>query len=67
VTITRNSKDLDVKPALDMMMQTRIQQSKYWKEKMQRLELFLGKGLILIFLAFSWILGMKMQSRLQKQ
>jgi hypothetical protein len=29
VTITRNSKDLDVKPALDMMMQTRIQQSKY--------------------------------------
>jgi hypothetical protein len=29
VTRTRNSKDLDVKPALDMMMQTRIQQSKY--------------------------------------
>jgi uncharacterized membrane protein len=29
VTRTRNSKDLDVKPALDTMMQTRIQQSKY--------------------------------------
>jgi hypothetical protein len=29
VTRTRNSKELDVKPALDTMMQTRIQQSKY--------------------------------------
>jgi hypothetical protein len=29
VTRTRNSKGLDQKPALDMMMQTRIQQSKY--------------------------------------
>jgi hypothetical protein len=29
VTRTRNSKELDVKPALDMTMQTRIQQSKY--------------------------------------
>jgi hypothetical protein len=29
VTRTRNSKDLDLKPALDMTMQTRIQQSKY--------------------------------------
>jgi hypothetical protein len=29
VTRTRNSKDLDVKPALDTTMQTRIQQSKY--------------------------------------
>jgi hypothetical protein len=37
------------------------------KKKMQRLELFLGKDLILIFLAFSWILGMKIQSRLRKQ
>jgi hypothetical protein len=67
VTRTRNSKELDVKPALDTTMQTRIQQCKYWKEKMQRLELFLGKDLILIFLAFSWILGMKMQSKLRKQ
>jgi hypothetical protein len=29
MTRTRNSKDLDVKPALDKTMQTRIQQSKY--------------------------------------
>jgi hypothetical protein len=29
VTRTRNSKDLDLKPALDTMMQTRTQQSKY--------------------------------------
>jgi hypothetical protein len=29
VTRTQNSKDLDVKPALDTTMQTRIQQSKY--------------------------------------
>jgi hypothetical protein len=29
VTRTRNSKELDVRPALDMTMQTRIQQSKY--------------------------------------
>jgi hypothetical protein len=29
VTRTRNSKDLDIKPALDTTMQTRIQQSKY--------------------------------------
>jgi hypothetical protein len=29
VTRTRNSKDLDLKPALDTPMQTRIQQSKY--------------------------------------
>jgi hypothetical protein len=29
VTRTRNSKELDVKPALDTMMQTRIQQCKY--------------------------------------
>jgi hypothetical protein len=29
VTRTRNSKDLDLKPALDTTMQTRIQQSKY--------------------------------------
>jgi hypothetical protein len=29
VTRTRNSKDLDLKPALNMTMQTRIQQSKY--------------------------------------
>jgi hypothetical protein len=29
VTRTRNSKGLDLKPALDMTMQTRIQQSKY--------------------------------------
>jgi hypothetical protein len=29
VTRTQNSKDLDVKPARDMMIQTRIQQSKY--------------------------------------
>jgi hypothetical protein len=29
VTRTRNSKELDIKPALDMTMQTRIQQSKY--------------------------------------
>jgi hypothetical protein len=29
VTRTRNSKELDVKPALDTTMQTRIQQSKY--------------------------------------
>jgi hypothetical protein len=29
VTRTRNSKDLDLKPTLDMTMQTRIQQSKY--------------------------------------
>jgi hypothetical protein len=29
MTRTRNSKDLDVKPALDTMMQTRLQQSKY--------------------------------------
>jgi hypothetical protein len=29
MTRSRNSKDLDLKPALDMMMQTRIQQSKY--------------------------------------
>jgi hypothetical protein len=29
VTRTRNSKDLDLKPALDMTMQTRTQQSKY--------------------------------------
>jgi hypothetical protein len=29
VTRTRNSKELDIKPALDTMMQTRIQQSKY--------------------------------------
>ena len=36
VTRTRNSKDLDLKPALDTTMQTRIQQSKYWKEKMQK-------------------------------
>jgi hypothetical protein len=36
VTKTWNSKDLDVKPALDTTMQTRIQQSKYWKEKMQK-------------------------------
>jgi hypothetical protein len=28
VTRTRNSKDLDIKPALDTTMQTRIQQSK---------------------------------------
>jgi hypothetical protein len=36
VTRNWNSKDLDVKPALDKTMQTRIQQSKYWKEKMQK-------------------------------
>jgi hypothetical protein len=36
VTRTWNSKDLDVKPALDMMMQTRILQNKYWKENMQK-------------------------------
>jgi hypothetical protein len=29
VNRTRNSKDLDLKPALDTTMQTRIQQSKY--------------------------------------
>jgi hypothetical protein len=29
VTRTRNSKGLDLKPALDMTMQTRTQQSKY--------------------------------------
>jgi hypothetical protein len=29
VTRTRNSKELDVKPAPDTTMQTRIQQSKY--------------------------------------
>jgi hypothetical protein len=29
VTRTRNSKDLDLRPALDTMMQTRTQQSKY--------------------------------------
>jgi hypothetical protein len=29
VTRTRNSKDQDVKPALDTTLQTRIQQSKY--------------------------------------
>jgi hypothetical protein len=29
VTRTQNSKGLDLKPALDMTMQTRIQQSKY--------------------------------------
>jgi hypothetical protein len=29
VTRTRNSKELDVKPAVDTTMQTRIQQSKY--------------------------------------
>jgi NADH:ubiquinone oxidoreductase subunit K len=29
VTRTRNSKELDVKPALDTTMQTRIQQCKY--------------------------------------
>jgi hypothetical protein len=29
VTGTRNSKELDVRPALDTTMQTRIQQSKY--------------------------------------
>jgi hypothetical protein len=29
VTRTQNSKGLDLKPALDTMMQTRIQQSKY--------------------------------------
>jgi hypothetical protein len=29
VTRTRNSKGLDLKPALDTMMQTRIQESKY--------------------------------------
>jgi hypothetical protein len=29
VTRTRNSKDLDLKPALDTTMQTRTQQSKY--------------------------------------
>jgi hypothetical protein len=29
VTRTRNSKELDVRPALDTTMQTRIQQSKY--------------------------------------
>jgi hypothetical protein len=29
VTRTRNSKELDVRTALDMTMQTRIQQSKY--------------------------------------
>jgi hypothetical protein len=29
VTRTRNSKGLDLKPALDTTMQTRIQQSKY--------------------------------------
>jgi hypothetical protein len=29
VARTRNSKDLDLKPALDTTMQTRIQQSKY--------------------------------------
>jgi hypothetical protein len=29
VTRTQNSKDLDVKPALDTTRQTRIQQSKY--------------------------------------
>jgi hypothetical protein len=29
VTRTRNSKELDVKPALDITMQTRIQQCKY--------------------------------------
>jgi hypothetical protein len=29
VTRTQNSKGLDLKPALDMMMQTRIQESKY--------------------------------------
>jgi hypothetical protein len=29
VTRTQNSKDLDVKPALDTTIQTRIQQSKY--------------------------------------
>jgi hypothetical protein len=36
VTRTRNSKGLDLKPALDTTMQTRIQESKYWKEKMQK-------------------------------
>jgi hypothetical protein len=29
MTRTRNSKDLDLKPALDTTMQTRTQQSKY--------------------------------------
>jgi hypothetical protein len=29
VTRTRNSKDLDLKPVLDMTMETRTQQSKY--------------------------------------
>jgi hypothetical protein len=29
VTRTQNSKDLDLKPALDTTMQTRIKQSKY--------------------------------------
>jgi hypothetical protein len=41
-----------LQPALDTTMQTRIQQCKYWKEKMQRLKLFLGKDLILIFFGF---------------
>jgi hypothetical protein len=36
VTRTWNSNGLDLKPALDMTMQTRIQESKYWKEKMQK-------------------------------
>jgi hypothetical protein len=53
VTRTQNSKDLDVKPALDTTMQTRIQQSKYWKEKMQKAQkVFLGYGSNPNFLAF---------------
>jgi hypothetical protein len=45
VTKTRNSKGLELKPALDTTMQTRIQESKYWKENMQKArKLFLGYG-----------------------
>jgi hypothetical protein len=36
VTRTWNSKGLDLKLALDTTMQTRIQERKYWKEKMQK-------------------------------
>jgi hypothetical protein len=36
VTKTRNSKGLDLKPALDTTMQTRIQESKYYKLKLQK-------------------------------
>jgi hypothetical protein len=67
VSRTQNSKDQDATASTrhdDADMNSTMQ---ILKRKDAKARMFLGKDLILIFLALSWILHMKMQSRIRKQ